>query len=176
VIKEFFARPGGFFDTSKCSPDLETLRHWLKGKPIDLTLHAVRIFARTERGKSTANPCVRFVYDRDHYFKLAKETPPTPADEPVRDLPNAIRGGEFLEWLDEAAKILDLRGIRFENTLTREEQDILRQWIGARTWFFTINAFHRLAENSGRNCPDPCRLYFERRDHYYGQAVSGHNA
>ena len=66
--------------------------------------------------------------------------------------------------------------MRFENTLTREEQDILRQWIGAHTWLFTITAFRRLAEEAGKDCPDPCRLYFERRDHYYEQAVSHHNA
>jgi hypothetical protein len=130
VMKDFFAWPGDFFDSLKRSPELETLRRWLKGKPIDLTLHAVRIFARTERAKATDKPCVRYVYRRNHYLKLARESPPTPADEPVRDLPNAIRGGQFLEWLDYAAGILKRYGIRFENTLTREEQDILRQWIG----------------------------------------------
>jgi hypothetical protein len=65
---------------------------------------------------------------------------------------------------------------RFENTLTREEQDILRQWIRAHTWGFTLKAFHWLAEDTGKDCPDPCRLYFEKRDHYYRQEVSSLNA
>lgn len=176
VMKDFFASPGEFFDSLKHSPELETLRGWLKGKPGDLTLHAVRIFARTERRKTTDDPCKRFVYRRNHYFKLAKETPPTPAYEPMRDLPKAPTGGHFLKWLDDAAEILKEYGMRFENTLTREEQDILRQWIGAHTWLFTITAFRQLAEEAGKDCPDPCRLYFERRDHYYEQAVSHHNA
>jgi hypothetical protein len=176
VMKDFFASPGEFFDSLKHSPELETLRGWLKGKPVDLTLHAVRIFARTERHEATDNPCERFVYRRNYYFKLAKENRPTPADEPMRDLPKAPTGGHFLKWLDDAAGILDEYGMRFENTLTREEQDILRQWIGAHTWLFTITAFRRLAEETGKDCSDPCRLYFERRDHYYEQALSHHNA
>ena len=73
VMKDFFASPGEFFDSLKHLPELETLRGWLKGKPVELTLHAVRIFARAERCKATDNPCERFVYRRNHYFKLAKE-------------------------------------------------------------------------------------------------------
>src|ERR1019366_6118830 len=46
VTKDFFSSPGEFFDSLKHSPELETLRGWLKGKPVDLTLHAMRIFAR----------------------------------------------------------------------------------------------------------------------------------
>jgi hypothetical protein len=171
VVKEFISWPEAFFDSLKRSPAIETLRGWLKGKPIELTLHAVRIFARTERLKPSDRPCLRFVYRRNHYFKLAKETPPTPADEPVRELPNAIQGGQFLEWFDKAAGILKQYGIRFENTLTKEEQDTLRQWIGSRTSGFTLKAFHWLAKEVGKDCPDACRLYFERRDQYYQQAV-----
>ena len=176
VMKDFFASPGELFDSLKHLPELETLRGWLKGKPVDLTLHAVRIFARTERRKATDNPCERFVYRRNYYFKLAKENPPTPADEPMRALPKAPTGGHFLKWLDDAAEILGQYGIRFENTLTRDEQDILRQWIGAQKWWLTMKAFHQLAEEAGKDCSDPCRLYFERRDHYYEQTVSHHNA
>jgi hypothetical protein len=171
VLKDLWEWPPKFFDSLKRSPELETLRGWLKGKPVELTLHAVRIFARTEGERDTDKPCERFVYRRNHYFKLAKETPPTPADEPVRELPNAIQGGQFLEWFDKAAGILKQYGIRFENTLTKEEQDTLRQWIGSRTSGFTLKAFHWLAKEVGKDCPDACRLYFERRDQYYQQAV-----
>jgi len=171
VMKEFMAWPEAFYHSLKHSPAVQTLRGWLKGKPSELTLHAVRIFARTERLKPSDRPCLRFVYRRNHYFKLAKETPPTPADEPVRELPNAIRGGQFLEWLDTAEVILKQYGIPFKNTLTKEEQDTLRQWIGSRTAGFTRAALHWLAKEAGKDCPDPCRLYFERRDHYYQQAV-----
>jgi len=172
VLKDLWEWPPEFFSSLKRSPELETLRGWLKGKPVELTLHAVRIFARTEGERDTDKPCERFVYRRNHYFKLAKETPPTPADKPVRELPNAIRGGQFLKWLDDAAGILKEYGIPFKNTLTREEQEILRQWIKARTWGHTKWAFHQLAEEAGKDCPDPCRLYFEKRDHYYQRAVS----
>ena len=176
VMKDFFAWPGEFFDSLKGLPELEALRRWLKGKPADLTLHAVRIFARTERREGTDRPCQRFVYRRNHYLKLARESPPTPADEPGPELANAPTRGHFLKWLDDAAEILEQYGIRFENTLTVEEQDILRQWIGAHKWWLTMKAFHQLAEDAGKGCPDPCRLYFDRRDHYFDRAVSHENA
>ena len=175
-MKDLWESPPDFFNSLKRSPELETLRGWLKGKPAELTLHAVRIFARTEGERDSDKPCERFVYRRNHYFKLAKETPPTPADKPVRDLPNAIRGGQFLKWLDDAAGILAQYGIRFKNTLTREEQETLRLWIGTRrTPGFTKLAFHYLAEETGKDCPDPCRLYFEKRDHYYQQVLSSYD-
>jgi hypothetical protein len=176
VMNDFFAWPGEFFDSLKRLPELETLRGWLNGKPADLTLHAVRIFARTERREGTDRPCQRFVYRRNYYLKLAKESPPTPADEPGPELANAPTRGHFLKWLDDAAEILEQYGIRFENTLTREEQDVLREWIGAHKWWLTMKAFHQLAEEAGKDCPDPCRLYFEKRDHYYDRAVSHEKA
>jgi hypothetical protein len=61
--------------------------------------------------------------------------------------------------------------MRIENTLTRDEQDIFRQWIGTHTWGYTIGALHRLADSGGKTSPDPCRLYFDKRDDYYRQAV-----
>jgi hypothetical protein len=61
--------------------------------------------------------------------------------------------------------------MHFENTLTRDEEDIFRQWIGTHTWGYTIGALHRLADGGGKNSPDPCRLYFDKRDDYYRQAV-----
>jgi hypothetical protein len=33
-----------------------------------------------------------------------------------------------------------------------------------------------LAEDEGKTSPDPCRLYFEKRDVYYGQHVESLNA
>ena len=172
VLKDLWQWPPEFFHSLRDSRELETLRGWLKGKPIDLTLHAVRLYARAEGEIGSGRSCERFVYRRNHYYKLAKESPPTPADEPMRDLPNAIRGGQFLKWLKDVAGILKEHGIRFENTLTREEQDTLRQWIGAHTWRFSIWAFDRLVEEVGKDCPDPCRLYFEKRDHFYQLEVS----
>jgi hypothetical protein len=32
-------------------------------------------------------------------------------------------------------------------------------------------AIHRLADGGGKNSTDPCRLYFDKRDYYYGQEV-----
>jgi hypothetical protein len=61
--------------------------------------------------------------------------------------------------------------MRFENTLTRDEEDIFRQWIGTHMWGYTIMALHRLADGEGKNSPDPCRLYFDKRDYYYRQAM-----
>ena len=127
VMKDFYSSPEEFHWSLKKKPEFETLRRWLAGKPRDLTLQAVRIFARTERSKGTYQVCRRFVHRRNHYLKLAKESPTPPAEEPGRDLPNAIRRGQLLDWFDQAAKVVGRYGIRFENTLSREEEDILRQ-------------------------------------------------
>jgi hypothetical protein len=170
-MKDFYSWPEEFHWSLKKKPELETLRRWLAGKPRDLTLQAVRVFARTERSKGTEHACRRFVHRRNHYLKLARESPTPPAEEPGRDLPNAISRGKLLDWFDQAAKVGALHGMRFENTLTRDEEDILRQWIGTHTWGFTIGALHRLAEGGGKTSSDPCRLYFENRDYYYGQEV-----
>jgi hypothetical protein len=126
-MKDFYSSPEEFHWSLKKKPEFETLRRWLAGKPRDLTLQAVRIFARTERSKGTYQVCRRFVHRRNHYLKLAKESPTPPAEEPGRDLPNAIRRGQLLDWFDQAAKVVGRYGIRFENTLSREEEDILRQ-------------------------------------------------
>ena len=99
-----------------------------------------------------------------------------PAEEPRRDLPNAISRGTLLDWFDLAAKGVNQYGMRFENTLTRDEEDIFRQWIGTHTWGDTIGALHQLADGGGKTSPDPCRLYFDRRDDYYRQAVDFMNA
>ena len=171
VMKDFYSWPEEFYSSLKKKPELETLRRWLADKPRDLTLHAVRIFARTERSKGTEHACRMFVHARNHYLKLARESPTPPAEEPGRDLPNAISRGKLLDWFDTAAKVVGRYGIRFENTLSRDEEDILRQWIGTHTWGFTIGALYRLAEGGGKTSPDPCRLYFEKRDYYYGQEV-----
>jgi hypothetical protein len=109
-------------------------------------------------------------------LKLAKENPPTPADQPAPELPKAPSHGRFLAWLDKAAQVLTQHGIRFENTLTGEEELILRQWVGARTWSDTLRAFHQLAKDAGNDCPDPCRLYFEKRDQYYQQEIADYAA
>lgn len=66
--------------------------------------------------------------------------------------------------------------MRFDNTLTRDEEDVFRQWIGTRTWGYTIMALHRLADGEGKNSPDACRLYFDKREDYYRQAVDFMNA
>jgi hypothetical protein len=76
-----------------------------------------------------------------------------------------------LDWFDLAAMVVNQYGMHFENTLTRDEEDIFRQWIGTHTWGYTIGALHRLADGGGKNSPDPCRLYFDKRDDYYRQAV-----
>jgi hypothetical protein len=89
-------RPEEFLWKLKGKPELETLRRWLAGKPRDLTLQALRIFARTERSKGTEDACRRFVHARNRYLKLAKESPTPPAEEPGRDLPNAISRGKLL--------------------------------------------------------------------------------
>jgi len=171
VMKDFHSYPEEFLWKLKGKPELETLRRWLAGKPRDLTLQALRIFARTERSKGTEDACRRFVHARNRYLKLAKESPTPPAEEPGRDLPNAISRGKLLDWFDLAAKVVNQYGMRFENTLTRDEEDIFRQWIGTHTWGYTIGALHRLADGGGKNSPDPCRLYFDKRDDYYRQAV-----
>jgi hypothetical protein len=171
VMKDFYSYPEEFLWKLKGKPELKTLRRWLAGKPRDLTLQALRIFARTERSKGTEDACKRFVHARNHYLKLAKESPTPPAEEPGRDLPNAISRGKLLDWFDDAAKIAKRCGMRFENTLTDEEENTLRQWIGTRTWGYTLMALYRLADGEGKNSPDPCRLYFDKRDDYYRQAV-----
>lgn len=171
VMKDYHSWPEEFHGSLKKKPELETLRRWLAGKPRDLTLHALRIFARTERSKGPEHACRRFVHARNRYLKLAKESPTPPAEEPGRDLPNAISRGKLLDWFDLAAKAVNQYGIRFENTLTRDEEDTLRQWIGTHTWGYTIGALHWLADGGGKNSPDPCRLYFDKRDDYYRQAV-----
>jgi len=68
-------------------------------------------------------------------------------------------------------KVVGRYGIRFENSLTREEEDILRQWIGTHTWGYITGSLYRFVEGGGKTCPDPCRLYFEKRDDYYRQEV-----
>ena len=171
VTKDFHSYPEEFYSSLRQKLELETLRRWLAGKPRDLTLQAVRIFARTERSKGTYQVCRRFVRRRNHYLKLAKESPMPPAEEPGRDLPNAISRGKLLDWFDDAAKVGALHGMRFKNTLTRDEEDILRQWIGTHTWGYTIGALHRLAEGGGKTSSDPCRVYFDKHDYYYGQEV-----
>ena len=170
-MKDFHSYPEEFLWKLKGKPELETLRLWLAGKPTDLTLQAVRIFARTERSKGTEDACRRFVHARNHYLKLAKESPIPPAEEPGPELPNAISKGKLLDWFDLAATVVNQYGMRIENTLTRDEQDIFRQWIGTHTWGYTIGALHRLADSGGKTSPDPCRLYFDKRDDYYRQAV-----
>jgi hypothetical protein len=175
-MKDFHSWPEEFHESLKKKPELETLRRWLAGKPRDLTLQALRIFARTERSKGTEYACRRFVHARNHYLKLAKESPAPPAEEPGRDLPNAIRWGQLLDWFDQAAKVVARYGMSFENTLTKEEEDTLRQWIGTHTWGDTIGALYRLVEGGGKTSPDPCRLYFEKRDYYYGQEVDSNAA
>jgi len=171
VTKDFHSYPEEFLWKLKGKPELETLRRWLAGKPRDLTLQAVRIFARTERSKGTEDACKRFVHARNRYLKLAKESPTPPAEKPGRDLPNAISRGKLLDWFDQAAKVAKQCGMRFENTLARDEEDIFRQWIGTHTWGHTIMALYRLADGEGKNSPDACRLYFDSRDDYYRQAV-----
>jgi len=96
VMKDFHSYPEEFLWKLKGKPELETLRRWLAGKPRDLTLQALRIFARTERSKGTEDACRRFVHARNRYLKLAKESPTPPAEEPGRDLPNAISRGKLL--------------------------------------------------------------------------------
>ena len=176
VMKDFHSYPEEFLWKLKGKPELEILRRWLAGKPRDLTLQALRIFARTERSEGPENACRRFVHARNRYLKLAKESPTPPAEEPGRDLPNAISRGKLLDWFDQAARVLGRYGMSFENTLTRDEEDALRQWIGTHTWGNTIMALHRLAHGGGRTSPDPCRLYFDKRDDYYRQAVDFMNA
>ena len=171
VMKDFHSYPEEFLWKLTGKPELETLRLWLAGKPTELTLHALRIFARTERSKGTEDACRRFVHARNRYLKLAKASPTPPAEEPGPELPNAISRGKLLEWFDLAATVVNQYGVRFENTLTRDEEDIFRQWIGTHTWGYTIGALHRLADGEGMNSPDPCRLYFDSRDDYYRQAV-----
>jgi hypothetical protein len=172
VMKDFHSYPEEFLWKLKGKPELETLRRWLAGKPRDLTLQALRIFARTERSKGTEDACRRFLHARNRYLKLAKESPTPPAEEPGRDLPNAISRGKLLDWFDLAAKVVGRYGMSFENTLTKEEEDTLRQWIGTHTWGDTIGTLYHLVEGGGgRTSPDPCRLYFDKRDDYYRQAV-----
>ena len=176
VMKDFHSYPEEFLWKLKGKPELETLRRWLAGKPTELTLQALRIFARTERSKGTEDASRRFVHARNHYLKLAKESPTPPAEELGRDLPNAISKGKLLDWFDGAANIAKQCGMRFENTLTSDEEDIFRQWIGTHTWGYTIMALYRLADGEGKTSPDPCRLYFDSRDDYYRQAVDFMNA
>ena len=171
VMKDFHSYPEEFLWKLTGKPELETLRRWLAGKPVALTLHALRIFARTERSKGTDDACRRFVHARNRYLKLAQESPIPPAEEPGRELPNAISRGKLLDWFDLAATVVEQYGMRFDNTLTRDEEDIFRQWIGTHTWGYTIMALHQLADGEGKASPDPCRLYFDRRDDYYRQAV-----
>jgi len=104
-MKDFYSYPEEFLWKLKGKPELETLRRWLAGKPRDLTLHALRIFARTERAQGTYEVCRRFVYARNRYLKLAKESPMPPAEEPGPDLPNAIRRGQLLDWFDLAPRL-----------------------------------------------------------------------
>ena len=176
LMKDFHSYPEEFLWKLKGKPELETLRRWLAGKPRDLTLQALRIFARTERSKGTEDACRRFVHARNRYLKLAKESPIPPAEEPGPELPNAISKGKLLDWFDEAAEIAKRCGMRFENTLINEEERILRQWIGTHNWRSTLMAIYRLADGEGKNSPDPCRLYFDKRDDYYRQAVDFMNA
>jgi len=130
----------------KDKPELESLRQWLAGKPRDLTLQALRIFAPTERSKGTEDACRRFVHARNQYLKMAKESPTPPAEEPGPELPNAISKGKLLDWFDEAAKIAQRCGTCFENTLTKEEEDVFRQWIGTHNWRYTLMALYPLAD------------------------------
>jgi hypothetical protein len=171
VMKDFHSYSEESLWKLKGKPELETLRRWLAGKPRDLTLQALRIFARTERSKGTEDACRRFVHARNRYLKLAKESPTPPAENPGRDLSNAISRGKLLDWFDGAAKIAKQCGMRFENTLTDEEENTLRQWIGTRTWGYTLMALYRLADGGGKTSPDPSRSYFDKRDDYYRQAV-----
>jgi predicted transcriptional regulator len=175
-MKDFHSYPEEFLWKLKEKPELETLRLWLAGKPTELTLQALRIFARTERSKGTEDACRRFVHARNRYLKLAKESPIPPAEEPGPELPNAISKGKLLDWFDLAAAVVNQYGMRFENTLTRDEEDSFRQWIGTHTWGYTIMALHRLADGEGKTSPDPCRLYFDKRDDYYRQAEDFMNA
>jgi hypothetical protein len=172
VMKDFYSWPPEFHWSLQKKPELETLRRWLAGKPRDLTLQAVRIFARTERSKGIYEVCRRFVLARNRYLKLAQESPIPPAEEPGPELPNAIRRGQLLDWFDEAAKIGQRCGVRFENTLTRDEEDTLRQWIGTHTWGHTLTAIYQLSRGEGGGSTDPCRLYFEKRDYFYDQYVA----
>jgi hypothetical protein len=171
VMKDFHSYPEEFLWKLKGKPELETLRRWLAGKPTELTLQALRIFARTERSKGTEDACRRFVHARNRYLKLAKESPTPPAEEPGPELPNAISKGKLLDWFDEAAEIAQRCGMRFDNTLINEEESILRQWIGTHNWRHTLMAIYRLADGEGKTSPDPCRSYFDKRDDYYRQAV-----
>jgi hypothetical protein len=171
VMKDFHSYPEEFLWKLKGKPELETLRLWLAGKPTELTLQALRIFARTERSKGTEDACRRFVHARNRYLKLAKESPIPPAEEPGPELPNAISKGKLLDWFDEAAEIAQRCGMRFDNTLINDEESILRQWIGTHNWRSTLMAIYRLADGEGKTSPDPCRLYFDRREDYYRQAV-----
>ena len=116
------------------------------------------------------------VRTRNRYLKLAKESPIPPAEEPEPELPNAISKGKLLDWFDEAAEIAKRCGMRFDNTLIYEEESILRQWIGTHNWRSTLMAIYRLADGEGKTSPDPCRLYFDKRDDYYRQAVDFMNA
>ena len=175
-MKQFHSYPEEFHSKLKGKPELETLRRWLAGKPTDLTLQAVRIFARTERSKGTEDACRRFVHARNRYLKLAKESPIPPAEEPGPELPNTISKGKLLDWFDEAAEIAKRCGMRFDNTLINEEESILRQWIGTHNWRHTLMAIYRLADGEGKTSPDPCRSYFDKRDDYYRQAVDFMNA
>ena len=172
VMKDFYSWPPEFHWTLTKKPELETLRRWLAGKPRDLTLHAVRLFAQTERTKGTHEVCRRFVHARNRYLKLAQESPLPPTEEPRPELPNSISKGKLLDWFDQAAKTAALHDMRFENTLTREEEDTFRQWIGTHKWGFTIGAIHHLAEGGGKTSSDACRLYFEKRDYFYGQELA----
>jgi hypothetical protein len=172
LMKDFYSWPPEFHWSLQKKPELETLRRWLAGKPKELTLHALRLFASKERSKGTSEVCRRFVHARNRYLKLAQESPIPPAEEPRPDLPNVISKGKLLDWFDNAAKIGQRCGMRFENTLTSEEEDIFRQWIGTHTAGYTLLALYRLADGGGKTCPDPCRLYFEKRDYFYGQYVA----
>jgi hypothetical protein len=170
-MKDFDSYPEEFLWKLTGKPELETLRLWLAGKPTELTLQALRIFARTERSKGTEDACGRFVHARNHYLKLAKESPTPPAEEPGPDLPNAISRGNLLDWFDEAAEIAKRCGMRFDNTLINVEESSLREWIGTHNWRYTLMAIYGLTDGEGENSPDPCRLYFDSRDDYYRQAV-----
>ena len=88
VMKDFHPHPEEFHWSLKGKPELETLRRWLAGKPRDLTLQALRIFARTEWPKGTEHACRRFVHACNHYLKLAEESPAPPTETAGRDLPN----------------------------------------------------------------------------------------
>jgi hypothetical protein len=83
-----------------------------------------------------------------------------------------IRLGQLLDWVDEAAKIGQRCGMRFQNTFTRDEEDTLRQWIGTHTWGQTLLAIYQLSHGGGKTSSDPCRLYFEKRDYFYDQYVA----